>query len=311
MPFHAWTPEVYEGAPTPVTAFMAAGVKTAGFALLARLFLSAQGPGTAGGSFGSILSVLAVLTVTFGNLAALPQRSVKRMLAYSSIAHAGYLLIGVLAAKVDVVRGQALSGLLFYLAAYTATAIGAFGVVAAIEKNTRGEDEPQDAWDLSRFAGLGRRSPPLAFAMAVFMLSLAGVPGTAGFMAKLYLFRAAIGAQLYGLALVGILTSILGAYYYLRVIVYMYMKPAEGDEDAAISLAEHGGGADRRGGAGRHPGALGRSDLPAGPGRRGGHPLAGHPTARPPGPGTPTAPSAIARRRRSHVRPWTTGPEKK
>ena len=236
VPFHAWTPEVYEGAPTPVTAFMAAGVKTAGFALLARLFLSAQGPGTAGGAFGSILSVLAVLTVTFGNLAALPQRSVKRMLAYSSIAHAGYLLIGVLAAKVDAVRGQALSGLLFYLASYTATAIGAFGVVAAIEKNTRGEDEPQDAWDLSRFAGLGRRSPALAFAMAVFLLSLAGVPGTAGFMAKLYLFRAAIGAQLYGLALVGILTSILGAYYYLRVIVYMYMRPAEGDEDEAVAL---------------------------------------------------------------------------
>jgi NADH-quinone oxidoreductase subunit N len=236
VPFHAWTPEVYEGAPTPVTAFMAAGVKTAAFAVLARLFLSAQGAsGTAGGAFGQILAVLAILTMVFGNLAALPQRSVKRMLAYSSIAHAGYLLVGVVSARAEATRGAALSGLLFYLVSYTATAIGAFAVVGAIERNTGGEDEPERAWDLSRFSGLARRSPLLAFAMAVFLLSLAGVPATAGFMAKLYLFKAAVGAQLYGLALVGLLTSVLGAYYYLRVIVYMYMQPGDGEETAAAT----------------------------------------------------------------------------
>jgi NADH-quinone oxidoreductase subunit N len=230
VPFHAWTPEVYEGAPTPVTAFMAAGVKTAAFALLARLFLASQaGEGVSDLSFGRILMVLAILTMIFGNLLALPQRSVKRMLAYSSIAHAGYLLVGVVSTKVEAARSIALAGVLFYLAAYTATAIGAFAVVGAIEKNTRGEDEPARAWDLDRFSGLGRRNPLLAFAMTVFLLSLAGVPPTAGFVAKLYVFKAAVGAQLYGLAIAGVLTSILGAFYYLRVIVHMYMKPSEGE----------------------------------------------------------------------------------
>jgi NADH-quinone oxidoreductase subunit N len=236
VPFHTWTPDVYEGAPTPVTAFMAAGVKTAAFALLARIFLaSATGPVAQASAFAGIISALAVLTMIFGNLLALPQRSVKRMLAYSSIAHAGYLLVGVVSAGATGAREKALSGLLFYLAVYSATAIGAFAVVGALERRSRGDDEPVDAWDLQRFAGLAARRPGLAFAMAVFLLSLAGIPPTAGFLGKLYLFQAAIGAQLYGLAVLGILTSVLGAYYYLRVVIYMYMRPAEGEPDALRS----------------------------------------------------------------------------
>ncbi len=246
VPFHAWTPDVYEGAPTPVTAFMAAGVKTAAFALLARIFLSSQtGAGVANLSFEQILTVLAILTMVFGNLLALPQRSVKRMLAYSSVAHAGYLLVGVVSAKVEGARSIALAGVLFYLAAYTATVIGAFAVVGAIEARSQGGEEPKRAWDLSRFSGLARKNPALAFAMTVFLLSLAGVPPTAGFMGKLYIFKAAVGADLIPLAVTGVLTSILGAFYYLRVIVHMYMKPAEGEDRvvATPSMALALGGA--------------------------------------------------------------------
>ncbi len=238
VPFHAWTPDVYEGAPTPVTAFMAAGVKTAAFALLARIFLAAEsGSAAHASSFAGVLVALAVLTMVFGNLLALPQRSVKRMLAYSSIAHAGYLLVGVVSAAVAGARDKALAGILFYLAAYTATVIGAFAVVGAIERRARGDDEPTDPWDLDRFKGLARRRPALAFAMAVFLLSLAGIPPSAGFIGKLYIFKAAIGAQLYGLAILGVLTSVLGAFYYLRVVVYMYFLPAEEEGEVLASPA--------------------------------------------------------------------------
>jgi NADH-quinone oxidoreductase subunit N len=236
VPFHAWTPDVYEGAPTPVTAFMAAGVKTAAFALLARVFLTAMTGGELiGQTIGAAVTTLALLTMFFGNLLALPQRSVKRMLAYSSIAHAGYLLVGVLAASVAGGREKGLSGILFYLASYTASAIGAFAVVGALEGKQQGDSEPAGAWDLARFAGLAKRRPALAFAMTVFLLSLAGVPPTAGFIGKLYVFQAAVGGELYGLAIFGVLTSAMGAYYYLRVVVFMYMKPAEGEEAEPLS----------------------------------------------------------------------------
>jgi NADH-quinone oxidoreductase subunit N len=234
VPFHLWTPDVYEGAPTPVTAFMAAGVKTAAFAVLARLLVSVWGGPQAVG-FGNVATVLALLTMIFGNLLALPQRSVKRMLAYSSIAHAGYLLVGVVSAGAAGAREGAISSVLFYLAAYTATVIGAFAVVGALERRSAPGEEPADTWDLSRLAGLGKRHPALAFAMAVFMLSLAGIPPSAGFIAKLLVFKAAINAQAYGLAIVGVLTSALGAYYYLRVVVYMYMRAPEAAEEAALS----------------------------------------------------------------------------
>jgi len=171
----------------------------------------------------------------FGNLLALPQRSVKRLLAYSSIAHAGYLLVGVVSAGAAVAREQALSSILFYLASYTVTVIGAFAVVGALERRGAPGDEPADQWDLSRLAGLASRRPALAFAMTVFMLSLAGIPPTAGFVGKLLVFKAAISAQAYGLAVVGVLTSALGAYYYLRVVVYMYMRAPEGVEEPGPS----------------------------------------------------------------------------
>jgi NADH-quinone oxidoreductase subunit N len=238
VPFHLWTPDVYEGAPTPVTAFMAAGVKTAAFAVLVRVLVAVWGgSGTTGVNLGGVVAALALLTMLFGNLLALPQRSVKRMLAYSSIAHAGYLLVGVVSAGAIGAREAALSAVLFYLAAYTATVVGAFAVVGAMERRAGPDEEPSDTWDLSRVAGLAKRRPAMAFVMAVFMFSLAGLPPTAGFVAKLLVFKAAITAQAYGLAIAGILTSALGAYYYLRVVVYMYMRAPEAGEEPALSPA--------------------------------------------------------------------------
>ena len=236
VPFHAWTPDVYEGAPTPVTAFMAAGVKAAAFAFLTRgaLAVVAGTPIAVSAEFGGILGLLAVLTMVVGNLFALAQRNVKRMLAYSSIAHAGYLLVGVIAAFDPAARAQGLSAVLVYLAAYAFTVVGAFSVVAVLERRDPNPDsDAAGAWDISRFTGLAARRPWLAFAMAIFMLSLAGVPPTAGFVAKLSVFQSAAAAKAWGLAIVGVLTSILGVFYYLRVVVAMYMRPAEGEEPAS------------------------------------------------------------------------------
>ena len=210
VPFHAWAPDVYEGAPTAVTAFMAVGVKAAAFAALARVFSAALGGIAA--SWTGVLWVLAVLTMTVGNVIAVRQRSVKRMLAYSSIAHAGYALIGLVAATRD--GGAAL---LFYLAVYSFMTLGAFGVVMALGR--RGEpNENLDDW-----AGVGFRHPALGLSMAVFMLSLAGMPPTAGFAGKFYLFSAAIDAGYVGLAVIGALNSLVSVYYYLGVLVPMYM----------------------------------------------------------------------------------------
>jgi len=236
VPFHAWTPDVYEGAPTPVTAFMAAGVKAAAFAFLTRgvLAIVAGTPYAISSQFGGLLGLLAVLTMVAGNLFALPQRNVKRMLAYSSIAHAGYLLVGVIAAANPASKAQGLSALLVYLAAYAFTVVGAFAVLAVIERREPNPDaDPALAWDISRFAGLASRRPWMAFAMAIFMLSLAGVPPTAGFVAKLSVFQSAAVAKAWGLVIVGVLTSILGVFYYLRVVVAMYMRPAEVEEPAS------------------------------------------------------------------------------
>ncbi len=226
VPFHMWAPDVYEGAPTPVTAFMAIGVKAAAFAAFFRVL--AVGFGPAGEHWGMLITLLAIVTMLGGNLLALPQRNVKRMLAYSSIAHAGYLLIGLSAASGGrgfVSGGQ---GLLFYLASYAVTALGAFGLAAYVEGK---ELDAANAWDLERFAGLGKRSPGLAFAMAFFMLSLAGIPPTGGFIAKLLIFRSALDAGQLWLAIIGIATSAIGAWYYLRVVVYLYFR--EPSESAA------------------------------------------------------------------------------
>jgi NADH-quinone oxidoreductase subunit N len=215
---------------------MAAGVKAAAFAFLVRAVLAmvAGTPYAVGSEVGGVLGFLAVLTMVVGNLFALPQRSVKRMLAYSSIAHAGYLLVGVVAASSPEGRAKGLSAVLVYLAAYAFTVIGAFSVLAVLERREPNPDVSSgDAWDISRFAGLASRRPWLAFAMAIFMLSLAGVPPTAGFVAKLSIFQSAAAANAWGLAVVGVLTSILGVYYYLRVVVAMYMRPSEVEEPSA------------------------------------------------------------------------------
>jgi len=227
-PFHMWTPDVYEGSPTPVTAFMAVGVKAAAFATLLRILTVGFGApsqaGELGVGWGEVIGVLAILTMLFGNLLAVPQRSVKRLLAYSAIAHAGYMLVALAAAQDPAARAAATSGILYYLAAYTFAGAGAFAVVAALERR---EGEGPMSWDLDRFAGAARNHPGLALAMAIFMLSLAGIPPTAGFVGKLLVFRAAIDAGLYSLAIVGVLTSLIGVYYYLRVVVYMYMREPE------------------------------------------------------------------------------------
>src|SRR5207248_7780180 len=224
VPFHMWVPDVYDGAPAPVTGFMAAGVKAAAFATLVRILVSGFGEATAAQGWRDLIVWLALLTMLTGNLLAIPQRSVKRMLAYSSIAHAGYLLVSVAAMGAQAGRPDALEGLLFYLASYGATVIGAFGVVAIIERKLAMTGLGDD---LSSWAGLSERHPALAAAMSLFMVSLAGVPPTAGFMGKVVVFRSAVAAGLTPLAVFGVLTSVAGLYYYLRVVVYVYMRSEE------------------------------------------------------------------------------------
>ncbi len=220
VPFHMWTPDVYQGAPTPVTAFMAVGAKAAGFAALMRAVLYAMG--NMKSTWEWAFAVLALLTMTLGNLAALRQVSVKRMLAYSSIAHAGYMLVGLTA---GTQRGVA--GVLFYLLSYAFMNIGAFAVLVALERG-----EKQDI-ELPQMLGLSRRRPLLAAAMAVFMLSLAGVPPLVGFVGKLYVFSAAVAAGWVWLAVLAMLNSVISAYYYLRVVANMYMR--EPEEEFAVA----------------------------------------------------------------------------
>lgn len=216
VPFHMWTPDVYQGAPTSVTAFMSVGAKAAGFAALLRVLLTTF-PNVAERWVWPI-AILAVLTMTWGNLAAITQSNVKRMLAYSSIAHAGYVLVGVAAGEVGV------SGVLFYLMAYTLMNIGAFAVLVALER----ADTDAAGITLERMQGLFHRNPWLAAAMTIFMLSLAGVPPLAGFLGKLYVFSAAISAGFVWLAIFGVINSVISAYYYLRVIARMALdEPAE------------------------------------------------------------------------------------
>ncbi len=227
VPFHMWTPDAYEGAPTPTTTFMAVAVKAAAFAVLLRVLLVAFGDPRLmswGSGWPPVIALLAVLTMTVANVIAGRQESVKRMLAYSSIAHAGYILIGVVAAMRGA-EGQA--SVLYYLLAYTVSTAGAFG--ALILCGRRGAE----AVSYDDLAGIGKRHPAAALAFSLFLLSLAGIPPTAGFFGKLYVFRAAIDSQLYVLAIIGLLNSVVGAYYYLRVMVYMYFRePAPGAPQA-------------------------------------------------------------------------------
>jgi NADH-quinone oxidoreductase subunit N len=237
VPFHMWTPDAYEGAPTPATTFMAVAVKSAAFAMMMRVLLIAfSDPDSAswGAGWPPVIAGLAALTMTVANFIAGRQESVKRMLAYSSIAHAGYVLIGV-AATIRQHGHEAEGAILFYLLTYTVSTAGAFG--ALILGGRRGAE----ATSYEDLAGIGRRHPGAALPFSLFLLSLAGIPPAAGFFGKFYIFRAAIyaGGGFYWLAVLGLLNSVVGAYYYLRVIVYMYMRePAPG---AAIAVPMRSG----------------------------------------------------------------------
>lgn len=219
VPFHAWIPDVYQGAPTSVTAFMAAGAKAAGFAALLRVFGTAF-PALAA-DLSPVMAILAALTMIFGNIVAVAQTNIKRMLAYSSIAQAGYILMAFAPAGDENLRALSVAAALFYLAAYTLASFGSWGVVIMLEKS---EDK---GLQIADYSGLGRKYPLLGAAMAVFMLSLIGLPPTLGLVGKIYLFRAAIEGGLVWLAVVGVLASLISAFYYLRIVVNMFMR--EGD----------------------------------------------------------------------------------
>jgi NADH-quinone oxidoreductase subunit N len=221
VPFHMWAPDVYEGAPTPVTAFLSVGSKAASFAMLLRIFMI--GVPSMNADWRLLFEVLAILTMTVGNIAALTQTNIKRMLAYSSVAHAGYVLIGVVA---GTPRG--ITGALVYLMVYVFMQLGAFAVVVALRRRDVAGD------DLKDLSGLHASKPPAALAMLLFMLSLGGIPPTAGFMGKLWLFGAAIDAGYIWLAVIGVLNSAISLYYYARVVVYMWIS----EPDASRSPLE-------------------------------------------------------------------------
>jgi NADH-quinone oxidoreductase subunit N len=216
VPFHYWTPDAYQGSPTPVTGYLSVGPKVGAFALILRLFVEALGP--LAEWWLPVMIVLAALTMTLGNLVALTQDNVKRMLGYSSIAHTGYMLVGLAAYAAGELRG--LEGLLYYGAAYAFMNLGAFAVVAALQKRAGVTSS------LDTFAGLGRKEPLLGVLMTLFLLSLTGIPPTAGFFAKAYVILAAVqaGGWLTVLAVVAVLNAAAAAFYYLRIVVYMFMR---------------------------------------------------------------------------------------
>jgi NADH-quinone oxidoreductase subunit N len=224
VPFHYWTPDAYQGAPTPLTGFLSVGPKLGAFALLVRVF--AEGLGLSGADWFGVMAILAVLTMTGGNIVALAQTNVKRMLAYSSIAHTGYIIAGLAAfahATDPAVKAQGIEAILFYVLGYGVMNIAAFSVVGMLQR------DPRRFGGLSAFAGLAGRAPALAAAMAVLLLSLTGIPPTVGFFAKLYVLVATVDAGVAWLAVAIALNAALAAFYYLRVIVYMYMREPEAD----------------------------------------------------------------------------------
>ncbi len=229
-PFHMWTPDVYQGAPTPVAAFFSVGPKVAAFSAIMASFVVAF-PGAVK-EWGVFFIVLSIVTMLAGNLYALVQTNVKRMLAYSSIAHAGYLLTGVGAMgwAANSYPGQ---GVMLYLAAYTFMNLGAFGVLAYLKSQA-----PENAdYSLKHLAGLARRSPWAAVLLSLFLLSLTGIPGTAGFIGKFYVFSGVVWAGLWWLAVIGVVLSAVSAYYYLRVIVYMFFKEPEEEYEITMSIS--------------------------------------------------------------------------
>ncbi len=229
VPFHQWAPDAYDGAPTPVAAFLSTASKATGFAILARLLLTALPMQPAQGDWVAILAGVSMVTMTLGNLIAIRQTNIKRLLAYSSIAQAGYILIGLVAVSLPsgaVVNG--INGLMIYLFAYLFTNVGAFVAVLAVEERT-GSVEIRD------YAGMIRRSPWLAAVLTIFLLSLAGIPPTGGFLGKFFVFGAAVQEQLLALAVVGAINSALSAWYYLNVVRVMFMTA--GADESPIHLA--------------------------------------------------------------------------
>jgi NADH-quinone oxidoreductase subunit N len=231
VPFHSWAPDVYEGAPTPVTAFMSTGVKAAAFAGFAKLFVLAASAQWQ--LWVHTMTILAVVTMVVGNVLALPQRNLKRMLAYSSVAHAGYLTLGLIAAGTSGDR-LGITAILFYLVTYALMNVGAFGVLIWI-RNRRAF-----GYTLDEVAGLGRTMPWPAMFMAVLMVSLTGIPPTAGFWGKFYLFTAVIQSGLWWLAVVAVVMSAVSAYYYLRVVWFMYFREASAEAGAGATAAQAG-----------------------------------------------------------------------
>ena len=233
VPFHMWAPDAYEGAPTPVTAFLSTGSKAAAFVVLARIF--AMSFLRFGGRWALLLSILSVASMTLGNVAAVLQDNVKRMLAYSSIAHAGYVLLGIVAmglGRTTESREWGLTAVLLYLLIYTFVNIGAFALVAMLRQKQVVGDRVVD------FSGLARRAPLPAFCMLVFMLSLAGIPATAGFIGKWYLFGAAVKVDYVWLAVVAVLNSAVSLYYYARIVVMMYMREPQDEARIDTSLGQ-------------------------------------------------------------------------
>lgn len=222
VPFHMWAPDVYEGAPTSVTAFMTAGPKAAAFAAFLRVFFQGFSPETAAQEWVPVFAVLAALTMILGNIVALVQQSIKRMLAYSSIAHAGYAFVALAAHN-----ALGASSILYYLVAYTLMSLGAFSVLMIVAK------QGDQRYAFSDYAGLGTTHPWLAASMALYMFALAGFPPTAGFAGKFYLFSAAVQSGYYSLALIGMLTSVVSVVYYARVVITMYMREPSGEPQVA------------------------------------------------------------------------------
>ncbi|MBI3430501.1 MAG: NADH-quinone oxidoreductase subunit NuoN [Actinobacteria bacterium] len=221
VPFHAWTPDVYQGAPTPVTAFMAAATKVAAFGAMLRIFYTAFA--NAYWDWRPFLTVIAIITMAFGSLVAIAQRDIKRMLAYSSIAHAGFLITGVLA-----LNKAGLDATIFYLFAYGIATVGTFGIVTLVR------DSSGEVTDLNRWAGLGKRSPFIATAFATFLLAFAGIPLTSGFIGKFTIFSAAYEGGNKGVVVVGVLSSAIAAYFYIRVIVLMFFTDPEEDGTVVV-----------------------------------------------------------------------------
>jgi NADH-quinone oxidoreductase subunit N len=240
VPFHMWIPDVYEGAPTPVTAFLSVGSKSAGFAIILRIFYSAfQAPSNLSLDWGTVFAILAAITMTVGNVVAIQQSNIKRMLGYSSIAQAGYVMVGLATVGLSpsaVTTGQ--SSILFFLASYSLTNLGAFMAVIAIANQIKSES-------IDDFSGMGKKAPLTSLAMTLCMISLIGMPPAAGFMAKFYIFGTAVQHNLLWLVVIAVLNSVISAYYYLRVVKVMWMGeptsregvPASGAFRLALSLS--------------------------------------------------------------------------